>query len=157
NGMLNCEDGKSAVAGLIQDAAGNIYGATTQGGDFGHGTVFKLTPGGNFSVLHSFMFATDGDGPQGRLVQSRTDGNLYGTTYLGGVGSEGTVFRLAPDGSNFAVVFTFCQNLDCSAGYSPEAGLVQGPDGNFYGTSTGGSSGHGTVYRVTPGGMATAL
>jgi uncharacterized repeat protein (TIGR03803 family) len=157
NGMVNCQDGKSAIAGLIQDAAGNIYGETTQGGDFGHGTVFRLTPGGTYSVLHSFQFATDGDGPQGRLVQSSTDGNLYGTTYLGGVGSEGTVFRLAPDGSNFAVVFTFCLNLDCSAGYQPEAGLVQGADGNFYGTSTGGSSGHGTVYRVTPGGMATAL
>jgi uncharacterized repeat protein (TIGR03803 family) len=92
-------DGANPSGGLIQDATGNLYGTTEQGGVFGFGTVFKLDTAGNETVLYSFTGAADGSFPASRLVQDMT-GNLYGTTFLGGascnLGTCGTVFKLTP-------------------------------------------------------------
>ena len=155
NHGLNCTDGTEPLGGLVQATDGNFYGTTQGGGDYGFGTVYQLTPSGTLTVLHSFDDADDGEGPHDKLVQA-TDGNFYGTTYLGGPGSNGTVFKMTPGGA-LTTLLSFCLNLDCSAGAQPESGLIQAADGNFYGTATAGAHGHGTVYRMTPDGTATAL
>ncbi len=84
--LANCADGLSPYAGLVQASDGNFYGTTFQGGAYSHGTVFKITPGGTLTTLHSFCALTncvDGIGPYAGLVQA-SDGNFYGTTYEGG-------------------------------------------------------------------------
>ena len=88
-------DGAAPQAGLVLDATGNLYGTTANGGASGNGTVFKITPAGGESVVHSFAGGTDGVWPQAGLVLDAT-GNLYGTTYQGGASNFGTVFRIVP-------------------------------------------------------------
>lgn len=88
-------DGQYPAAGLIRDPAGNLYGTTAGGGAFGGGTVFKLSPAGKETVLHSFALSGDGAYPQGALVRDAA-GNLYGTTQSGGTFGFGTVFKLTP-------------------------------------------------------------
>jgi uncharacterized repeat protein (TIGR03803 family) len=154
--QTNCVDGAHPLGGLVEGADHNFYGTTTRGGTSDDGTVFRLTPAGAYTVLHSFGGASDGTNPRGKLLLA-SDGYLYGTTNLGGAGDDGTVFKILPDGSNFTVVFAFC-NRSCSAGASPESGLIEASDGNFYGTAGGsGQYGRGTVYRLSPAGQATAL
>ncbi len=155
------KDGKQPYVGLISDAAGNLYGTTTQGGINEFGIVFKLTPNSNGSwtekVLHRFS-RTNGDGalPRARLTLDAA-GNLYGTTVGGGVGSCvtedygcGTVFKLIPkpDGSwAEAVLYKFTGAAD---GAGPYADLIFDPAGNLYGTTTGAGNRFGTVFKLTP-------
>ena len=149
----NCTDGLSPYhAGLVQATDGSLYGTTYLGGGSngnGDGTVFQITTGGTLTTLHTFHF-TDGKEPQAGLIQA-TDGNLYGTTaYAGPNGGAGTVFEITPAGT-LNVLYTFCSQNNCLDGESPQAGLVQGTDGNFYGTTTsGGADGYGTVFSLTP-------
>jgi len=94
--VSNCTDGLWPVAGLIQDAAGNLYGTTQYGGTTGGGTVFKVDTAGNETVLYSFCVASacaDGVWPLAGLVQDAA-GNLYGTTDEGGAKDSGVVFQL---------------------------------------------------------------
>jgi uncharacterized repeat protein (TIGR03803 family) len=161
-----CSDGSTPLAGLLQATNGNFYGATSGGGassicTFGCGTVFKITPAGVLTVLHSFgSTETDGQGPNG-LVQGG-DGNLYGTTGGGGTDGRGTVFKITPEGT-LTVLHSFCAQAGCTDGAGPDAALVQGTDGNFYGTTRGGGSssvcsgGCGTVFKITPEGKLTVL
>jgi uncharacterized repeat protein (TIGR03803 family) len=86
-------DGATPYAGLIRDAAGNLYGTTDAGGAYGAGTVFKVGPGGKESVLYSFTGGTDGEQPRAALGRDSA-GNLYGTTYRGGAG-YGVIFKIA--------------------------------------------------------------
>jgi uncharacterized repeat protein (TIGR03803 family) len=90
-------DGASPVAGLLRDAAGYLYGTTSLGGAFGYGVVFKLSPAGTETVLHSFTGGADGSTPYAGLIQDGA-GNLYGTTYSGGAYGRvlGVVFKLTP-------------------------------------------------------------
>ena len=151
----NGSDGQQPLAGLIQATDGNFYGTTYTGGVNGYGTVFKVTPGGAETVLHSFPDnASDGASPRG-LIQA-TDGNFYGTTFAGGgTSAYGTVFKITPDGTE-TVLHAFDTNG--ADGYELYAGLVQAADGNFYGTTfAGGAYGHGTVFKITPGGTETVL
>jgi uncharacterized repeat protein (TIGR03803 family) len=157
-----CADGNEPVAGLVQGADGNFYGTTITGGTTNHGTVFRITPTGSLTTLHSFCpqpGCIDGWSPQAGLVQG-TDGNFYGTTALGGdsyAASGGTIFKMTPAG-DLATVYSFCSEISCTDGEDPEAGLVQGTDGNFYGTTVaGGATSHGTVFRITPTGSLTTL
>lgn len=151
-----CPDGKQPLGGLVEGTDHNFYGTTTSGGANGFGVVFKVTPSGAFTLLHSFGGSSDGLSPRAKLLLA-SDGYLYGTTNLGGAGDSGTVFKIRPDGSDFSTVFAFC-NRDCSPGATPESGLIEGPDGNFYGTAGGGGQySRGTVYRLTPAGQATLL
>jgi uncharacterized repeat protein (TIGR03803 family) len=139
---------------LVQGLDGNLYGTTYSGG-IGYGTVFKITTGGKLTVVHSFEL-TDGAHPAAGLVLA-TDGNFYGTTYDGGSNSQGTIFKITPSGT-LTTLYNFCAAAHCTDGSTPYAGLVQGTDGNFYGTTYGGgSSGNGTVFKVTPEGKLTTL
>jgi uncharacterized repeat protein (TIGR03803 family) len=139
-----------AAAELIQATDGNLYGTTTGGGLNSDGTVFKITPKGTLTTLHSFD-STDGATPWAGLVQA-TNGNFYGTTTSGGLNSEGTVFKITPGGT-----FTTLQSFDGTDGGAPYAGLVQATNGDFYGTAGGGANGYGTVFQITPGGTLTTL
>jgi uncharacterized repeat protein (TIGR03803 family) len=146
-------DGGYPYAGLVQGTDGNLYGTTSQGGAGGVGTIFQVTSSGALTVLYSFTGGTDGASPYAGLVQG-TDGNFYGTSSSGGATGVGTVFQITAGGA-FAVVYTFTGAAD---GASPYAGLVQGTDGNFYGTaSSGGASSAGTVFQLTPSGGFTVL
>jgi uncharacterized repeat protein (TIGR03803 family) len=153
-------DGFYPQAGLIFDAAGNLYGTTYAGGAHGDGTVFELTPtakgGWSEKVLHSFRNnGEDGYYPDAGLVFDAS-GNLYGTTNEGGAHAVGTVFQLTPheDGSwSERVLHSFNNNFNFSGkdGFYPEAGLVFNAAGSLYGTTLyGGVYGAGTVFELTP-------
>jgi uncharacterized repeat protein (TIGR03803 family) len=149
--LTNCSDGEFLVAGLIQGTDGNFYGTTAGGGANGHGTVFRITPDGTLTTLHSFA-GTDGADSRAGLIQG-TDGNFYGTTAGGGANAGGTVFRITPDGT-LTTLYSFAG----TDGAYPIAGLIQGTDGNFYGTTSGGgANGGGTVFRITLEGTLTTL
>jgi uncharacterized repeat protein (TIGR03803 family) len=136
-------DGAHPFSALIQASDGNFYGTTDDGGDFNQGTVFQLRPDGTFTVLYSFS-GPDGANPSASLMQA-SDGTLYGTTENGGDSGQGVVFQMTLDGS-LGVVYVFTGDSD---GSHPRAGLLQADDGNLYGTtSSGGSSGSGTVFRL---------
>jgi uncharacterized repeat protein (TIGR03803 family) len=151
-----CTDGEYPAAGLLQAADGNLYGTTTSGGTQANGTVFKMTLRGSFTTLHSFD-GTDGHFPEGALVQAG-DGNLYGTTFGGGANAYGTVFKISSSGT-LTVLYSFCSQAGCTDGSLPHAGLVQGTDGNLYGTTEegGANGGHGTVFMITLSGTLTTL
>jgi len=152
----NCTDGFAPEAGLVQGTDGNFYGTTEYGGAYNDGAVFKITPGGTLTTLHSFS-GSDGQWPHAGLVQGG-DGNFYGTTERGGASGRGTVFKINPNGT-LSTLYSFCPNGGkCADGYYPDAGLVQATDGNFYGTTIfGGASGYGTVFKITASGALTTL
>jgi uncharacterized repeat protein (TIGR03803 family) len=134
---------------------GVIYGTTTGGGAFDRGTVFRLGPGGdNLTLLHSFSGGrADGANPFDTLVA--TGGVLFGVTYGGGTLDLGTVFRIAPDGSGFALVHVFGDSS--AAGAHPSGSLVE-VGGALYGVcSSGGAHWDGAIFRVNPDGTGYAL
>ena len=149
--------------GLVQASDGNFYGTTGGGGANGAGTVFRLTPEGVETILYAFSGTSyagpDGANPVGQLVQG-SDGNFYGVTELGGLPSPvvnntttcGTVFKVTPEG-----IETILHRFSGPDGQYPEAGLIQGSDGNFHGTTSGNNTSSGTVFRVTPEGAETTL
>jgi uncharacterized repeat protein (TIGR03803 family) len=143
--QTNCTDG-TAPADLVQATNGNFYGITGWG-DNSQGTVFKITARGRLTTLYSFCSqtnCTDGVYPTG-LVQA-TDGNLYGTTWLGGANGFGTVFELTA-GGQLTTLHSFCYL--CTDGEGG-VGLVQATNGNLYGTTDGGgAAGRGTIFRLT--------
>jgi uncharacterized repeat protein (TIGR03803 family) len=151
--LQNCLDGSTPYAGLVQATDGNFYGTTSGGGIYGQGMVFKITPGGLLTPLHSFD-STDGANPTAGLIQA-TDGNFYGTTNRGGNGS-GTIFKITPEGT-LTTLYSFCAQTNCPDGGLPYAGLIQASDGNFYGTTYGYGSVGETVFKITPGGTLTTL
>ncbi len=149
-------DGSYPYASLIGDAAGNLYGTTSDGGIHNNGTVFELTPrqGGGWteSVLHSFGNGADGTQPDAGLIFDAT-GNLYGTTSGGGIHNYGTVFKLTPGqggGWTETVLHSFGNGED---GRTPYAGLIFDAAGSLYGsTYYGGIHGAGSVFELTPTG-----
>jgi uncharacterized repeat protein (TIGR03803 family) len=146
-------DGSSPIAAPIQALDGNLYGTVSDGGRLHKGSVYKLTPAGKFTTLHSFN-GKDGSDPVAPLVQG-TDGNFYGTTQFGGTGpgDSGTVFKITPTGK-----LTTLYNFDITHGQDSQAPLIQGSDGNFYGTtSSGGSENSGVIFSITPAGSLTVL
>jgi uncharacterized repeat protein (TIGR03803 family) len=145
-------DGAIPWAGLLRDAAGNLYGTTVEGGTSGLGAIFKLNTAGTLTLLHSFA-GTDGAYPYGGVIRD-TKGNLYGATYEGGTSQVGTVFKLNKAGK-LAILHNFKGNTD--GAYPPE-GLVRDAAGNLYGiTAQGGSSNFGTVFKVSAAGKETVL
>ena len=146
-------DGVNPAAGLALGKDGNLYGVTQYGGVSGNGTVFQITPAGVLTTLHSFSFGTDGEYASTGLILGK-DGNFYGTTSFGGDDFSGTVFQVTPTG-DLTTLYAFTDGND---GDIPGGPLVQGNDGNFYGTtSEGGANGGGTVFVMTPAGILTPL
>ncbi len=150
----NNSDGYYPYAGLLADGSGALYGTTYNsfGNISGRGVVYKLTPAGSEyreELLYRFSGA-DGQNPQGGLIEDSSRA-LYGTTLLGGAGAWGTVFKLTPSGTRYteSVLYSFQHGAD---GYSPVAAPIIDSNGALYGTATGGASGHGVVYKLTPGG-----
>jgi uncharacterized repeat protein (TIGR03803 family) len=151
-----CTDGEYTYATPVQGTDGNFYGTTYLGGSKELGTVFKITPSGTVTTLHTFG-GSDGSQPLAGLVQA-THGNFYGTTYMGGSAGKGEIFKITPSGA-LTTLHSFCSQSGCTDGENPFAGLIQGVDGNLYGTTFGGGSakGFGTVFKITPGGSFTTL
>lgn len=148
---------------LIADRAGNLYGTTTYGGVYDDGTVFKLAPDGTLTVVHSFSYTCDssdgGAWPYGGVIRDRA-GNLYGTTWSGCYNSFGTVFKLAPDGTE-----TTLHAFSGADGRWPYASLAKDGVGNLYGTASEGGTGNcwdwedgcGTAFKLAPDGSFTKL
>ena len=151
----NCADGQAPNAGLVQGSNGNFYGTTVAGGAFGGGTVFEITPGGTLITLYSFCAqtnCTDGQGPAAALILA-SDQNFYGTTSGGGTNGFGTVFQIAQVGGPPTTLHSFTN----TEGFEPTAPLVQGSDGNLYGT-TSNNGVSGTIFKISPaGGPLTIL
>jgi uncharacterized repeat protein (TIGR03803 family) len=151
----NGGDGYNPAAGLIFDAAGNLYGTTSYGGIYNAGTVFELTPkvgrGWAERVLHHFGAGQDGQHPFAGLIFDAS-GDLYGTTVNGGVYGYGTAFELRPTadgGWTESMLHNF--NIDYIDGIWPYSSLIFDASGNLYGTTSwGGTSDYGTVFEITP-------
>jgi len=138
-------DGEYPSAGLVRDAAGNLYGTTAGGGASGDGTVYKVGTTGKEAVLYSFRGGVDGEYPYAGLIQDAA-GNLYGTTSYGGASGAGTIYKVDTTGKE-TVLYGFGGGAN---GASPQAGLVQDAVGNLYGTTKyGGASGAGTVFELS--------
>ncbi|MGH6890119.1 MAG: choice-of-anchor tandem repeat GloVer-containing protein [Rhizomicrobium sp.] len=149
-------------ATLFEDAAGNLYGTAYQGGTYGFGSVFGLSPDGKLTVLHSFKGGGDGSNPDSGVIADAA-GNLYGTTGAGGRRGLGTVFRISPDGSKTKLHDFEGRPRD---GAYPWQSLFLDSAGNLYGTtenggkyneSCGESPGCGTIYKLSTDGAETIL
>jgi len=154
----HCTDG-STPFWIVLGIDANFYGTTIGGGAYNNGTVFKITPGGTLTTLYSFCAlpnCADGANPAG-LVQG-TDGNFYGVTEGGGNSTQnGVVFKITPAGA-LATLYFFCSQTNCADGGAPASPLIQGADGNLYGTTQlFGAYGGGTVFELTPKGALTTL
>jgi len=150
-------DGVNPQASLVQTSDGTFYGTTYAGGPHvnGGGTVFKFTTDGTaagtvLATLHSFVWS-DGACLDGGLVLG-SDFNFYGTTQAGGANNAGTIFKITPSGA-LTTLYQFSGGAD---GMYPEASLVLGSDGNYYGTTNiGGAYSQGTVFKMTTDGTAS--
>jgi uncharacterized repeat protein (TIGR03803 family) len=171
--VLGGANGGEPIAPPVQGMDGNFYGMTTAGGnttlctysDGGCGVIYRITPAGKFKVIYTFD-QTNGANPDDPLLLG-TDGNFYGTTSYGGTingvyNGNGVVFKVTPQGK-YTPIYVFCAQQACLDGGQPSAGLVQGTDGNFYGTTlccgTHLYSDYfgGTIFKLTPSGQYTVL
>jgi uncharacterized repeat protein (TIGR03803 family) len=162
--LYNFEDFNYPVAGLVEGTGGSFYGTTITDGNDSYGAIFKMTPDGAVTTLHSFLGA-DGSWPVAPLMEA-SNGRFYGTTAQGGPASSicvstgcGTVFEITPEG-----VLTTLHYFAGPDGLSPSGALVQGTDGNLYGTTSAGGPansgcqfGCGTIFQITPEGKFTTL
>ncbi len=146
---------RPSVAPLVEGNDGNFYGTTFGGGKVcACGTVFRISPAGHFTLIHSFTGGSDGAEPYSGLILA-SNGNFYGVAYTAGDGGEGTIYKITPTGS-FSTVFSFAGNG--SNGNNPLGGLVQASNGNLYGTTAHGGTGCcGTIFEFTLGGVFTTL
>lgn len=143
---FNKTSGTGTYSALTLGRDGDLYGMTYIGGQGGFGTIFKITPRGALTILHSFN-GSNGSFPVGALVAG-SDGNLYGTTLEGAIG-YGNIFRITPGGV-FTSLFTFSEPNQ--QGDQPHGGMLQGTDGDFYGTTWyGGVDNMGVVFRLSAG------
>jgi len=148
-------DGQHPWAGVIFDAAGNLYGTTVNGGAYGYGAIYELTPSGSGwteTILYSFTSGTDGANPYAGVIFDQ-EGNLYGATGVGGSGGGGTVFELSPSGTGWT--FNLIYSFTGAGGQfvpGPIASLVFNNAGNLYGTTHGdGAYNAGSAFKLTPG------
>jgi uncharacterized repeat protein (TIGR03803 family) len=152
-------DGSGPISGVIADSKGNLYGTTETGGDLncgqtGCGIVFKLDHTGKETILHMFKGGADGElAYAAPVIDGR--GNLYGTTYMGGADGNGIAYKLTVSGKE-SILHTFLGGTD---GANPaDSGLVADANGNGYGTTfLGGTSGVGTVYKISSVGDETVF
>lgn len=151
-------DGFNPEGRLVAGSDGNFYGTTLSGGSQFLGTIFRITPGGVLTTLYSFGSAAgDGSAPGAGLVDGK-DGNFYGTTYSGGEGGSGTVFKVSPAGGLTTLYSFGVAGASSSDGANPQAALALGSDGKLYGTTRyGGSKSLGTVFQISTGGSYKTL
>jgi uncharacterized repeat protein (TIGR03803 family) len=145
-------DGAQPFAGVIFDNAGNLYGTTAQGGAYGYGTVYELSPTGNGwteKVLYSFQGGSDGSTLIGGLIFDQS-GNLYGVNDNGGSGGGGTAFELTPNGDGswtYHLLYSFSGGSQCG----PRATLDLDDAGTLYGTTfCDGANNFGSIFKLTP-------
>lgn len=154
----NCNDGSYPQAPLTADAFGSFYGTTELSGANASGTLFVISPIFGLHTLYHFCsktatldgttICTDGSEPSGGPLVG-IDGNIYGTTALGGTINAGTVYEFAASGGVLNTLYNFCSLANCADGAYPESQLVQGTDQNFYGTTIfGGAYGYGTDFNL---------
>jgi uncharacterized repeat protein (TIGR03803 family) len=166
--VANCADGDDPFWGLTLATDGNFYGTASAGGANSGGTLFKMSSAGKLAVLYNFCGSSDGnctDGgtPEGGVIQG-IDGNFYGTARSGGNGPLcfsngycGAIFKVTRTGTE-SVLYNFCSQPNCTDGVEPIAPLVQGTDGNFYGsTSSAAGNENPTIFKITPAGKLTTL
>ena len=148
-------DGAWPVGGVIMDKEGNFYGTTSLGGANDSGTVYKITPTGEESILYSFYsYPGDGSSPQAGVIMDNK-GNLYGTTSGSGANNNGTVFKLTASGEE-TILYSFGSHP--ADGGTPVTGLVMDKEGNLYGTtSSGGAHNFGTAFKLTPTGQEKVI
>lgn len=165
---FNYADGENSAAPLVPAPDGGFYGTEPLGGDNGNGTIFHITPAGDFQTLYSmsqtleYTNYSNADGSRPYGITAGPDGALYGVAQFGGTNSVGTVFRFDPASTNFLVLHTFTRqdatkgtNTD---GAAPQSPMALGSDGNLYGaTPDGGELAGGVLFRITPGGVFTTL
>lgn len=157
----NCADGSYPEGGVVLGTDTNLYGTTGVGGANNGGTVFKITPQGTLTILYSFcaqVNCADGKGPNTETLFQAANRDFYGTTSVGGAHSEGTVFKITPQGK-LTTLYSFCAQSGCSDGSLPIGGVILGTDSNLYGTtlSGGGTSNYGTVFKLSLAGKLTTL
>lgn len=156
--LANCTDGSYPFKPPIQGMDGNLYGTTGYGGAHDLGSVYVLNQSGQLRTIASFRKSAD-SGVQPLWLIQATDGTLYGTTSSGGAAGDGTIFKITPSGS-MSTLYSFCSLANCADGLGPTS-LLQGPDGNLYGTTgRGGGCGPGcggTIFQLTPQGSLTIL
>lgn len=155
-GINGGPDGAFPNGALVRDSSGSLYGTTNYGGAYGFGTVFKIDPSGNETILHSFI-DTEGAYPWAGVIRDAA-GNLYGTTSVFGANNAGTVFEISAAGQT-TVLYAFTGgSVGSNDGNTPDGGLVRDGVGNLYGlTEFGGKFGFGTIYRIDPAGKETTL
>jgi uncharacterized repeat protein (TIGR03803 family) len=150
------KDGDLPYGGVLRDAAGNLYGTASLSGPHGFGTVFKLDPSGNETVLYAFQLQSGGIEPGSGLIQDIA-GNFYGST----IGGDGNIYKLDPQGNE-----TVLHRFNGSDGSLPLGNLIMDSAGNFYGTANRGGIygsscyddlGCGTVFKLDPSGNLTVL
>lgn len=151
------DDGGFPHGGVTLGTDGNFYGTTYEGGTSESGVVFKVTSGGTYTTLYSFTGGSDGGFPYAPPIEGN-DGNFYGTTAFGGDvnacnGGCGTIYKITTAGK-----LTTLYQFDITHGNGPYTPLVQGTDGNFYGTAEYGGVGNaGVVFKITPAGKFTVV
>jgi len=159
--LANCADGSNPQGGVVLGTDGNFYGTTSFGGaniqacfgNLGCGTVFQMTPAGVLTTLYVFTGGADGGDPQGPLLQA-SNGNFYGTTYLGGgTSNAGTVFAINPKTHALTTLHSFTG----ADGSNPQSGVIQATNGSLYGTTQSGGTGSGTVFQMTLAGKLTTI
>ena len=155
NTFTQSGQGTTPEGGLVQARDGNFYGTTNAGGANGYGTLYQVIPTtGKLAILAAFTNGDPGGSPVGTLIEG-IDGLLYGTAEYGGTDNDGTIFRTTPSTS---VTTTFATITGGLTGVYPESDLIQGTDGNFYGTcNQGGVNNLGTFFQVTPAGTVNVL
>jgi len=144
-------DGSRPIGILVQGSDGNFYGTTYQGGAFNEGAVFKITPAGVLTLLHSFDFVSptfDAQLPIAGLTLG-TDGNFYGVGAYGGTQNGGAIFEITPAGTE-KVLYSFC-SVACTDGFVPTTPMVLHTDGKFYGNTYGNSLGGSVFYSFDVG------
>ena len=158
----NSSDGFYPYGGLVFDATGNLYGTGFDGGTYGYGVIFEMTPAKNGQWTEKLLYSfgsrrNDGWLPMGNLIFDPS-GNLYGSTIAGGIQSSicdsygcGTVFELSPGGNGTWTEKTVHRFGEGKDGYNPQVGPILDSTGTLYGTTPlGGAYGYGTAFKITP-------
>jgi len=137
-------NGVQPYAGITLGTDGNFYGTTSGGGSGQYGTLYKVTPRGVLTTLHSFSGQSDGSSPASAPTEG-ADGNFYGTT-AGNAGNPATIYKYSPSSGSVTTIYQF----DASHGEEVNSPLIQASDGYLYGVAVhGGASSLGTVFKIS--------